>query len=91
MWIFNTKALICAFAGFAGFLIAVKLNDSRELAMFVAIVSAMLFDVALRFFDDETENSSINPEAGGHIWFVPIWGVGILLLIFGGLSHFHLI
>ncbi|MFH1303384.1 MAG: hypothetical protein ABIK07_20150 [Planctomycetota bacterium] len=51
----------------------------------------MLFDVALRFFNDEAENSSINPEAGGHIWFAPIWVVGILLLIFGGLSHFHLI
>ena len=91
MWIFNTKALICAFAGFAGFLISIKFSDSRGLAMLVAIISAMLFDVALRFFNDETENPSINPESGGHIWFVPIWGVGIIMLILLGLSHFRLI
>ncbi|QDT43674.1 hypothetical protein Pan241w_37760 [Gimesia alba] len=91
MWIFNTNALICGFAGFAGFLIAVKFSDSRGLAMLVAIICAMLFDVALRFFNDETENRSINPESGGHIWFAPIWVVGIILLILLGLSHYRVI
>lgn len=91
MWIFNTNALICAFAGFAGFLIAAKFSDSRELPIVVAILSAMFFDGALRFFNDETENRSINPESGGHIWFVPIWVVGIILMILVGLAHYRVI
>ena len=91
MWIFNNQALICGFAGFAGFLIAAKFSDSRGLAILVAILSAMFFDGALRFFNDETENRSINPESGGHIWFAPIWVVGIILLILLGLSHYRII
>ncbi|WP_298858689.1 hypothetical protein [uncultured Gimesia sp.] len=91
MWIFNTNALICGAAGISLFFVSIKWSDNRELAVIVAIVSAMLFDLFLRFTNDETENPSINPEAGGHIWFIPIWGVGILLLIFAGLSHFRVI
>ncbi|QDV51787.1 hypothetical protein [Gimesia fumaroli] len=91
MWIFNNNALFCGFAGFAGFFIAVKFSDSRGLAMLVAILCAMLFDVFLRFTNDETETPSINPEAGGHIWFAPIWVVGIILLILLGLSHYRVI
>ncbi|WP_417389596.1 hypothetical protein [Gimesia sp.] len=89
MWLFNLKALICGFAGLAGFFIAVRFSDSRELAIIVATLSAMLFDLFLRFTNDEVENPGINPEAGGHIWFAPIWAVGILFLIIAGLAYLN--
>lgn len=91
MWIFNTNALICGAAGISLFFVSIKWNDSRELAVIVSIIGAMLFDVVLRFSNEESHNPSIDPEAGGHVWFVPVWGVGLLLLTFVGLSHFHII
>lgn len=91
MWIFNTNALICGFGGFAGFLIAVKWSDNRDLSMFIAIFSAMLVDAIMRFTNDEVENPGINPEAGGHVWFLPVWAVGIILSIIGGLAYFNII
>lgn len=89
MWIFNTNALICGAAGVAGFFISVKFSDSRELAVVVAALSAMLMDVILRFTNDEVENPGINPEAGGHIWFIPVWTAGIVFLIIAGLAYFN--
>ncbi len=91
MWLFNTNALICGVAGIAGAFISIKWNDSRELAVIVATIAAMLFDTGMRLTNQETENPIIDPEAGGHIWFAPIWVVGIILLILVGLSHFHII
>lgn len=91
MWIFNANALICGVAGIVGAIATFKWTESRELAVIGAAVAAMLLDVWMRFQNEETEAPIIDPEAGGHIWFVPIWGVGIIFIILVGLSHFRII
>ena len=40
----------------------------------------------MRFHSEDSQYPLVDPNAGAHLWFIPIWGVGIVLMILMGLS-----
>lgn len=92
MWIFNLKAVICVACGLGvAFFGAMSFSESRLLALFVAILTAMGVDVWMRFRSEDCDRPLIHPDAGGHVWFAPVWIVGIILSILIGLATFNII
>lgn len=91
MWIFNITAVICVVVGIVGAIGTFQWTGNREYAVIGATVTAMLVDVWYRFRSEDSNAPLIDPEAGGHVWFVPVWGVGIILIILVALSHYHII
>jgi hypothetical protein len=70
-------AAICAFG-------AHKTSGSEAFAVFAAGFGAIVFDlIVLRFMADKQECSPIwiHPEAGGHVYFIPIWIVGAIAIV----------
>lgn len=87
MWLFNLRAAI---AGGIGFIVAATVFakfDNRPVGVVCGIVTAMAIDVWMRYTSEDSERPLIDPDAGGHVWFAPVWFVGIILLIILGLSE----
>lgn len=91
MFVFNLKSLIAGALGIVGGVITVAYLDNRELGVCVAILTAMAVDVAMRFKSEDCDRPLIHPDAGAHVWFAPVWFVGIILLVLVGLSHYRII
>lgn len=91
MWVFNFKAIIAAGIGIAVGSIVIFQFKSGPLAICAAILVAMGVDVWMRFHSEDCERPLIDPNAGAHVWFAPVWFVGIVLMIILGLSHFRII
>lgn len=91
MFLFNNKAVVTVIAGIAGGFAIGFWTGYRMLSLFVAIATAMAGDIWMRIKNDECDRPLIHPDAGGHIWFAPIWLVRIVLTILIGLAHFNLI
>ena len=91
MWVFNGKALIAAGVGIAGGILLELTIKNGVVSSFGAILIAMVVDVWMRYHSEDCERPLIDPNAGAHVWFVPVWGVGIALMVLIGLSHFRII
>ncbi len=91
MWIFNGKAAIACGIGVVAGIILVVTTENRPLALISAILIPMVVDVWMRFHSEDCERPLIDPDAGAHIWFAPLWFVGIILMVLLGLSHFQII
>jgi len=91
MFFFNTKAAVTVIAGIAVGFTVIFWTEYRMLSLFAAIVTAMGVDVWIRIKSEDCDRPLIHPDAGGHIWFAPIWLVGIVLSILIVLAHFNLI
>lgn len=91
MWVFNGNALIAGGIGLVvGVLLASTINNG-PIAYFCGILVAMVVDVWMRYYSEDCEHPLIDPSAGAHVWFVPVWGVGIIMMVLIGLSHFRII
>jgi hypothetical protein len=91
MLIFNGKAMIAAGLGIAAGVALILANQNRMLAIICAILTAMIVDVWMRFHSEDCERPLIDPAAGAHVWFAPMWLVGIILGVLIGLSEFRII
>ncbi|MDB5341845.1 MAG: hypothetical protein JWP89_222 [Schlesneria sp.] len=91
MWIFNGKALIAVAIGVVGGIAVAAATKMQAVSAIAAILVAMGVDVWMRFHSEDCEHPLIDPNAGGHVWFAPIWFAGIVLMILLGLSHFRII
>lgn len=91
MWLFNGKAAIACGIGVVAGIILVVTTENRPLALISAILIPMVVDVWMRFHSEDCERPLIDPDAGAHIWFAPVWFVGIILMVLLGLSHFQII
>ena len=49
---------------------------------------AAVVDIIGRIKSGEASPALIHPDAGGHVWFIPIWIVGVLIAIFAVLARF---
>jgi len=62
-------------------LIAMQSIGLNALSVFVLGLIMIIMDVIVRLSSDD--GSLISPAAGGHIMFVPVWGWGIVVAIWG--------
>lgn len=91
MWVFNGKAVIAILLG-VGLGVGLGMWPvTQAFAGFAAIVAAMLIDVWMRLHSEDHDRPMIHPNAGGHIWFAPLWVVGIILFIVIGLVEFRVV
>lgn len=91
MLMFNIKALIAVGIGIAVAAVLGAATNNSVLAIVSGFVAPMVADVWMRFHSEDCDRAMIHPDAGGHIWFVPVWVVGIVLIILLGMSHFRII
>ncbi len=91
MWVYNVKGLVVVLLG-VGLGIGLSLSPTtKPFAVFAAIIAAMLIDVWMRLRSEDHDRPMIHPDAGGHIWFAPLWVVGIVLFVVIGLVEFRLV
>jgi hypothetical protein len=91
MLIFNDKALIAAGLGaVVGFSFFISFNNPI-LGVVIGTIVAMGVDVYMRFHSEDSTSPLIDPNAGAHVWFAPVWLVGIIGMVVAGLFHFRVI
>lgn len=91
MIIFNTNAAISI--GLAA-VIAMLPSLNPGIPVLTAaggILTALAIDVWMRFRSEDSESPLIDPAAGGHIDFLPVWLCGIMGMVIAGAVYFKLI
>lgn len=78
MVIYNTNALIAAVVGVVAALAIGSLTGSHWFATVCGGIAVTVFDLNLRRKNDEESAPIIHPNAGAHIWFIPVWLLGII-------------
>lgn len=91
MLIFNARALIAAAIGAAFAFGAAALIKIPILGVVIGLSAAMAVDIWMRYYSEDCEHPLIDPNAGGHVWFAPVWLVGIILMVMAGLMHFNVV
>ncbi len=91
MWVFNGNAVIAAGIGIAAGFGVFATTENQMLAGSSSILIAMAVDVWMRFHSEDCERPLIDPSAGAHLWFAPVWLVGMVLMMLLALSHFRIV
>lgn len=82
MVIYNVLAFIPIIGGFVLGAAAASLGLSQPIYMLTGFVAAAGIDVYMRVKSaDVAEGNLLHPNAGGHIWFIPIWVCSVIGLI----------
>ena len=81
MIVYNANAVLaicigalCGFGGYAA-------SHNAYLAALVGACAAGLFDFITRVRSDEESSPLLHPNAGGHVWFAPIWLVAVVVAV----------
>jgi hypothetical protein len=86
IYIFNGNTIIAAFFGLLGGFGVYSLTRNSTLAWLAGAASAIVFDIIMRLRNKEEDAPIIHPKAGAHIWFVPVWIIGLIVTVIGILS-----
>lgn len=79
MVIYNVLAFVPILGGFLLGAAGASLGLSQPISMLVGFVAAAGIDVYMRCRSaDVAQNNLWDPNAGGHIWFIPIWLCSVL-------------
>jgi hypothetical protein len=81
--IYNDTALFALIFGAAAGLAAYSAFGSGSIATLAGGLALVLFDLYHRFRNSGESLWLVHPDAGGHVWFMPIWIVGSILLAAG--------
>jgi predicted membrane protein len=73
MVFFNANTVFGLAAAMCGALSAYALFRNGTAAVFGGALGAMVVDIIMRLRDDNNEVPLLAPDAGGHIWFIPLW------------------
>lgn len=91
MLIFNVQALIAGAAGIAAAIGTAVVTKSQTLNVIVGLLVAIAVDIWMRYYSEDCDRPLIHPSAGGHVWFVPVWLVGIIMMVISGLAYFKVV
>jgi hypothetical protein len=84
--IYNEKAVWAVILGvFGGFGMA-SFSRNAALSAMTGAGIAVAIDLYGRMTNGEESQPLLHPDAGGHVWFIPIWIVGLIALGIGGVS-----
>jgi hypothetical protein len=91
MIIFNTNAAIAiGLAAVIAMFLSLK-PGIPALTVAGGILTALAIDIWMRFRSEDSESPLIDPAAGGHIYFLPVWLYSILGMIIAVAVYFNLI
>lgn len=92
MWlriIFNWNALFALGCGLVIMVVCVALGFAK-LGVVLGGLSAVGVDLFLfRLPNEECEKRWIHPEAGGHVWFIPAWVIGVAFAGLGFADYYY--
>ncbi len=73
MIFYNDNSVFGVAAAVCGALSAYALFKNGTAALFGAALGALVLDLGMRLRDGSNETPLLAPDAGGHIWFIPMW------------------
>lgn len=71
--VYNLRGVMLTVFGIGCFGGVKALTGSAPVSLATGLVAAAAGDLILRFTGEPSGSRAIGPDAGGHIWFVPIW------------------
>jgi hypothetical protein len=84
--IYNDKALWSGLVGVACGLGMASYSRNAMLSILTGGAVATLMDFTGRIKDGEASPALLHPDSGGHLWFIPIWIIGLAAGTFGAAS-----
>ena len=84
MLIYNYSAFFAIVTGLALGFGGYSLTRNVNIAIVTGIISVAGFDLISRLRNETEEVPILAPDAGGHIWFVPMWVYSIVGFIIWG-------
>ena len=85
MIIYNDNVIFAALIGAACGGGVYSLFRNGKWAALAACLGIIIFDVVVRMRNETEDARLIAPNAGGHIWFVPVWAWAMVGGAIGGL------
>jgi hypothetical protein len=79
MVIFNFKAFLSLIGGGVAAASALSFGLSRTISLFFALGVAAAVDLYIRYKSEDVSGALIHRDAGGHLWFVPMWICSIVV------------
>ena len=81
IYIFNTNTLFLVCAGiFCGVGLYLP-TGSKDLGINIGIAVATVLDFVFRLGNKEESPPLFHHKTGGHIWFAPVWTLGLVALL----------
>jgi len=85
IYFFNDNALFAASVGFFGGLGAYSFWRNSSAAGFAGGAVIVAFDLFMRLRNNDQDVPLLAPNAGGHIWFIPVWIISLVVTGIGGM------
>lgn len=82
---YNDYTFFAAAIGFVCGFGMYSFSRSGSAAAFVGSLSIIGFDLITRLRNRDQETPLLAPKAGGHIWFIPVWIIGIIVTAIGSM------
>ncbi|HUY90896.1 MAG TPA: hypothetical protein VMV10_19325 [Pirellulales bacterium] len=82
--IYNDNAIFDIAVGVAGGFGVYSYFRNTNAAVLAGIVILIAFDLFLRLRNQSEDAPLIAPDAGGHIWYAPMWLLGLVSAGIGG-------
>ena len=83
--IYNDNVIFAVAIGAATGFGMYSYSRNASVAELVGGLSVIVFDLFLRLRNQDQDAPLLAPDAGGHIWFCPVWIIGIVLTGIGGM------
>jgi hypothetical protein len=89
MLIYNINAFVSVLGGFVGGAAALSFGLSQPVSVCFGFGVAAAVDLFVRYKSHDLEGAIWHPDAGGHLWFIPMWicsivGAGIAIAMYTG-------
>jgi hypothetical protein len=65
-------------------------GDEKDVMLLGFCIGGALCDVVIRVINGrEDPEALLSPRAGGHVWYIPVWFLGVLGIILTGVTIAH--
>ena len=79
MIIYNEKTIFTLIFGIAFGLAMASFSRNASLSLLVGALVVLAFDLGGRLRDGENTPAVLHPDAGAHVWFIPLWIIGLIV------------
>ena len=85
IYVYNDNAIFAVAVGAAGGFGAYSYFRNVNGGVLAGALCLIAFDLFLRIRNQSEDARLIAPDAGGHVWYAPMWIIGLVLTIIGGM------
>lgn len=81
IFIYNVYTFLTVGAGLVGAVLIYGISGSGAAATVIGALLAAGVDLYIRFSHEGLWERAYNPGAGGHLWFIPVWGMAAFVAL----------